>query len=168
MPDTPLLPPHSHCSPHSTWQAHTCQDHDCFSKQTKWVFPQEHEQAFLASAASILSTDMTPVWDTGGTYLLHQFSCLVVPIAHTGILSHHTWASLRGCSSSVCRNGPLWSWESRGFFKSRNFKTKKNPPALARWLRWMEHQLYTKKFPVSFPVETHIGGNQSMLLSPSL
>jgi len=69
-----------------------------------------------------------PVVDTGDAYLLHQFSCFVISIPYTGILPHHTRASLRGCSSSVCCNGPLWSWEGDRvgfFFKRRNFKTKR-------------------------------------------
>lgn len=80
----------------------------------------------LVSAAGILSPEVTPILDRAGAYLLHQLSRFVIPIAHTRILSHHTWAGLRGCSSSVCCNGPLWSWErSRGLFKRRIFKTER-------------------------------------------
>lgn len=43
---TPLFHfhPHAHAA-HTTQRAHTCLNRDCFSKQTKQVFLQEHGQA---------------------------------------------------------------------------------------------------------------------------
>ena len=77
--------------------------------QYKVVSPLLAHQFYIPQLSKVEIAVLLQVFDGKFQHIeLHRFGCFVIPVAHTRIPWHHTWASRGGCSSSVCLSGPLW------------------------------------------------------------